>query len=123
MSNKNLSSAGGGVEYQVVDELFPIEDLETSVFQRRVAELALDKVNRGSFITVSLNSLATGYFLGQHPLTVISIDNLLQLVASTVDHSLDRSIESFDLMQIGTLSTRSMNYSLLDTGISDLVHT
>ena len=91
----NLFSAGGGVEYGVVDESFPIEKLEISVFQRRDAELALDKINTDSVIAVSPNGLATGYFLGQHPLTVISTDDLPPMVASTVNDSPDRLIESF----------------------------
>jgi len=116
MPQGHSRSADGSITYGEAEVLFPVEELDASVSQYRDAELALDGVTDDDVISVSPTSLATGYALGRHPLTAISVESLPAAVASQIEDSLETSINAFEFIQVGTLHADSPNHSLAEFG-------
>ena len=65
-------------------------------------------------IVITPTSLASSYFLIQHPLTAIPVDELAPGVRSTLADALDIPIEGFDFIQIGKWVTDSLDHSLTE---------
>lgn len=114
MPNGHFKSAEEHIEYGDASILFPIDDLDATVHQRREAERALADVDGSDVIVVAPTSLATSYFLTQHTLTAISVDSLTNPIREQVDDELDTSLETFDLIQIGKWIADSANHSLAE---------
>lgn len=107
-------SAGGNIEYGNARVLFPVEEVDATVYQYRDAELALNDVNGEDVIIVSPTSLATGYFLGQHTLTAIPVESLAPLIRTKIGEALNAPIETFELIQIGKRNSKKPNRSLTE---------
>ncbi|WP_138007401.1 hypothetical protein [Halalkalirubrum salinum] len=114
MPKGHFTSAGASIEYGSAGCLFPIEELDATVLQYRDAQVALDDVDGSNVIIVAPTSLATSYFLGQHALTAIRVDNLTTAVRTQIDDELDEPLDTFDLIQIGKWNSDSQNYSLAE---------
>lgn len=114
MHNKNFTSARVSIDHGDANVLFPVEELDATVFQRRDAELVLDDVNSEEVIVIAPTSLASSYFLTQHTLTAIPVDELAPTVRSNLADALDTPIEMFELIQIGKWITDSPNHSLAE---------
>jgi hypothetical protein len=114
MLNGHFRSAGASIEHGDASVLFPVEEVDATVFQRRDAELALADADGENVIIIAPTSLASSYFLTQHPLTAIPVDELAPEVRSTLADALDTPIEAFDLIQIGKLVTDSLDHSLAE---------
>jgi len=114
MLKGHFESAGASIEYGDAGSLFPVEELDATTHQYRDAQLALADIDGDEVIIVAPTSLATSYFLTQHPLTAIPIDSLSHSVQSSLNDSLEESIDAFDLIQIGKWNTDSTNYSLTE---------
>jgi len=114
MSAGHFTSAGASIEHGDASVLFPVEKLDATVLQRRNAELVLDDVDGEEVIVISPTSMASSYFLTQHALTAIPVDELAPAVRSQLANALDTPIETFDLIQIGKWNTDSPNHSLAE---------
>lgn len=114
MPNGHFSSAGASLEYGDARVLFPVDDLDATVYQHRDAEVALANVDGEDVIIVVPTSLATSYLLTQHVLTAIPVDSLCPAVKSELDDTLDDPIQAFELIQIGKWNTDSQNHSLTE---------
>lgn len=68
MLNGHFQSAGASIEHGDANVLFPVEELDVTVFQRRDAELVLADADGENVIVIAPTSLASSYFLTQHPL-------------------------------------------------------
>ncbi|MDL0122393.1 hypothetical protein [Halobacterium salinarum] len=109
-------SAGGSITYGEAGSLLPVEEIDATVDQYREAELALESVAGDDVIVVTPTSMATGYAIGQHPLTAIVVDSLPPAVKADVDDALEGSIDDFELIQIGKWHPDSPNHSLSEFG-------
>jgi hypothetical protein len=114
MHKGHFTSAGASIDHGDASVLFPVEELDATVFQRRDAELALDDVDSEEVIVIAPTSLASSYFLTQHALTAIPVDELVPTVRSNLADALDTPIEMFELIQIGKWITDSPNHSLAE---------
>jgi hypothetical protein len=114
MLKGHFQSAGASIEHRDASVLFPVEELDATVFQRRAAELALADADGEDVIVIAPTSLASSYFLTQHTLTAISVDELASAVRSKLADALDTPIETFDLIQIGKWVTDSLDHSLAE---------
>jgi hypothetical protein len=114
MLKGHFTSAGASIEHGDVSVLFPVEELDATVLQHRDAELALDDVNGEEVIVIVPTSLASSYFLTQHALTAIPVDDLKPAVRSQLADALDTPIETFEFIQIGKWNTDSPNHSLAE---------
>ncbi|MWV40838.1 hypothetical protein [Natrialba sp. INN-245] len=114
MPKGHFRSAEAHIEYGDASILFPVNDLDATVHQRREAERVLADVDGSDVIVVTPTSLATSYFLTQHTLTAISVDSLANPIREQVDDGLNTSIETFDLIQIGKWISDSANHSLAE---------
>jgi hypothetical protein len=114
MLKGHFKSGGASIEYGVADCLFPVEELDATVFQYRDAQLALDDVDGSNVIVVAPTSLATSYFLTGHALTAIPVDSLPTAVQTQLASELDGSLDTFELIQIGKWNRDSPNRSLTE---------
>lgn len=108
----HFKSAGESVEYGDVGSLFPVDELDATVYQHRDAQLTLADVDGSDVIVVAPTSLATSYLLTQHTLTAIPVDSLSTPVRTRIADQIEVSIEAFDLIQIGKWDSNSPNHSL-----------
>ena len=113
MPKGHFWSAGASIEHGDASVLFPVEELDVTVFQRRDAELALADADGENIIIVAPTSLASSYFLTQHTLTAIPVDEFTTGVRSKLTDALDIPIEGFNLIQIGKWVTDSPDHSLV----------
>jgi hypothetical protein len=111
MSIGHFYDAGGYVDHGVASDIFPVGSL-SGVHQYRNAELKLQEVKREKVVAVSPTSLASSYFLIQHPLTAIEIESLSESVRSSIAEDGDIDLSQFEMLQIGRQSTKSQNRSL-----------
>lgn len=114
MSKRHPNRQGASIEYGAADCLFPVTELNATVFQQRDAELALDGVDRSAVIVVHPTGLATGYRLARHAHTAITVDSLSGEVRAQIDDALDHSLQTFELVQVGKESSDSSNRSLTE---------
>jgi len=114
MPKGHFQSAGASIEHGDASVLFPVEELDAAVLQHRDAELALADADGENVIVMAPTSLASSYFLTQHALTTIPIDELSPGVRSKLADALDNPIEAFDLIQIGKWVTDSVDHSLAE---------
>lgn len=112
MSVGHFESAGGYVDYGDATVLFPVEDLDGTVYQYRDAQLALADADGSDVIAIAPTSMATGYALGRQPLTAIPVESLSTSVQAQLAEGLDKPIETFELIQIGRWTVDSPNRSL-----------
>jgi hypothetical protein len=114
MPKGHFTSAGASIEHGDASMLFPVEELDGTVLTGRDAELALANTDSAAVIVIAPTSLASSYFLTQHGLTAIPIDELVPAVRSRLAGALDKPIETFDLIQIGKWATDSPDHSLAE---------
>lgn len=114
MLKGHFKSAGASIEYGTAGCLFPVEDLDATVFQYRDAHIALTDVEGSNVIVVAPTSLATSYVLTQHALTAIPVDSLPTAVRTEIADGLAAPLDAFDLIQIGKWSGESPNHSLTE---------
>lgn len=112
MLKGHFKTAGGSIEYGEAKELFPVEELDATLYQYRDAELALDGTDAANVIVVAPTSLATSVALTQRALTAIEVQGLPAAVETRLDEALDAPIEEFELIQIGKWTSNSANHSL-----------
>ena len=114
MPKRHFKSAGASIEYGAAGCLFPVDELDATVLQYRDAQLALDDVEGSNVIVVAPTSLATSYFLTQHALTAIPVDNLPAAVQTQLVDELERPLDTFEFIQIGKWNSDSPNHSLAE---------
>jgi hypothetical protein len=114
MSNRHSSPVGAKLKYGDADCLFPVDELYAADLRHRDAHLALENVKEPNVIVVVPTSLATSYFLTQHPLTVIPVDDLSPRIQTQISASLESPLDTFELIQIGRWNNDSPNHSLAE---------
>ena len=114
MHKGHFTSAAAAIDHGDASVLFPVEELDGTVLQRRDAELALADCDGADVIVIAPTSMASSYFLTKHILTTIPVDGLSSTVKARLADSLDVPIESYDLIQIGKWTTDSPNHSLTE---------
>lgn len=114
MPKEHYESAREHIDHGDAAPLFPVDELDAPVLQHRDAQLALEDTESTHVIAVAPTSMASSYFLTQHPLTAIPVDTLPQSVITTLESELPTPIREFDLIQIGKWSTDSVNHSLAE---------
>jgi hypothetical protein len=114
MPKGHFESAGASIEYGDAACLFPVDDLDATVFQYRDAQLALNEVDGSNVIVVAPTSLATSYVLTQHALTAVPVESLSTAVQTQLADEIDGSLEAFELIQIGKWNSDSPNHSLTE---------
>ncbi|TKX37783.1 MULTISPECIES: hypothetical protein [unclassified Halorubrum] len=112
MPKGHYKSAGGRIQYGDATDLFPVDELNATVHQYRDAERVLENVRSEDVICVYPESMATGYALGQNPLTAIRVETLPATVRGRLGDALDAAINSFAIVQVGKWVTSSPNRSL-----------
>ena len=112
MHNGHFKSAGASIDHGAASMLFPISNLDASVLQHRDAELVLGNTESADVIVITPTSMASSYFLTQHPLTAIPVKELPPNVRSRLSETLDAPLDSFEFIQVGKWITDSPNRSL-----------
>lgn len=100
------------VQFGVVSELFPVAELDAPLVRNRDALLRLEELDEGAIIVVVPESMATGYHLGDHELTLIAIADLPAALTRAVSAAVDGSIEAYTHVQLGKQIESGPNRSL-----------
>ena len=104
------------VQFGVVSELFPVAELDAPLVQNRDALLRLEELDEGAIIVVVPESMATGYHLGDHELTLIAIEDLPAALTRAVSAAVDGSTEAYTHIQLGKQIESGPNRSLSEFG-------
>ena len=86
---------GEYVDHRDISDLFPVKVLSAEVHQYRNAELKLQEVKSEKAVAVSPTSLASSYFLTQHPLIAIKIESLPRPVRASITEDEDIDLSRF----------------------------
>lgn len=113
MSEHDDTTPRATVDHGAASRLFPIEDLDTTVYQYRDAELALAGAEP-AHIVVTPTGFASALFLARHTLTAVPIVDLSLVIQSDLDAALADPVETFELVQIGDRPSDSPNHSLTE---------
>jgi hypothetical protein len=92
--------------------LFPVEELNVSTIRNRDAVLALETVEKGDVLVVSPNGMASGYYLGGHPLTLLPVEALPAERRRELSDALDGSVQDFEYVCVGRRVESGPNHSL-----------
>jgi hypothetical protein len=94
--------------------LFPVEDLTAPITQNRDAYLTLQELNDDEVLVVTPDGMASGYFLGGHPLTLIAVDDLSAARKHELSPALEGSLVPYSHIQIGRNIESGPNRSLAE---------
>jgi hypothetical protein len=114
MHKGHFTSGAATIDHGDANILFPVEELNGTVLQRRDAELALADSDGEDVVVIAPTSMASSYYLTQHALNAIPIDGLSATVKAQLAGYLDGAIESYDLIQVGKWTNDSPNHSLTE---------
>ena len=98
--------------------LFPVEELDVSTIRNREAVLALETVEKGDVLVVAPDGMASGYYLGGHPLTLLPVEALPVERKRELSDALDGSVEDFEYVRVGRRVESGPNHSLSEFGSS-----
>jgi len=118
MLEGHFYSPGASLDYGAATPLFPVEDLDATVYRGRDAELALGDADGSSVVVVTPTSMATSYHLTQHPLAAIGVESLPADARAAVGAGIDAPIGAFDLLQVGKWTRERSNRSLAEFGVA-----
>ncbi len=108
------------VQFGVVSDLFPVAELDAPLIQNRDAQLRLEELDEEAIIVVAPESMATGYHLGSHELTLIAIEDLPEAQTRAVSEAVDGPIEAYSHIQLGKQIESGPNRSLSEFGSETL---
>ena len=100
------------VQFGVISELFPVAELDAPLVRNRDALLRLEELDEEAIIVVVPESMATGYHLGDHELTLIAIADLPAALTRAVSAAVDGPIEAYTHIQLGKQIESGPNRSL-----------
>ncbi|XGI84701.1 hypothetical protein ACEU6E_10740 (plasmid) [Halorutilales archaeon Cl-col2-1] len=109
MSVGHFYDAGGYVDHGDISDRIPVKALSAELHQYRNAELKLQEVKSEEVVAVSPTSLASSYFLTQHPLTAIEVESLPESVRASITEDEDIDLSQFEILQIGRQRRESQN--------------
>jgi hypothetical protein len=105
MCIENIYTGGSRVPHGSATSLFPVDELPCAVVQSRDAQLQLEQLSPESVLTVTSDSMASGYFLAQHPLTLVPVLELPDDQWEDIDPSIDDcNRHQFDSEKAGSSS-------------------
>jgi len=102
------------VPHGEVSSLFPVDELPCSVLQNRDAQLQLERLESESVLTVTPDSMASGYFLAQHPLTLVPVAALPEDQQEAIEASLDGPLSAYSHVRLGGTVASGKNRSLME---------
>ena len=102
------------VPHGEVASLFPVEELPCSVFQNRAAQLQLEQLAPESVLTVTPDGMASGYFLAQHPLTLVPIEGLPDSQQQSIEAGLNEPLSAYSHVRLGGMVASGKNRSLAE---------
>lgn len=102
------------VAHSKVASLFSVDELPCSLRQHRDAQLQATELPSESILVVAPDSMASGYFLAQHPLTLIPIAELPDDQQQTLRASIDAPLKSFSHVCLGRTVASGQNRSLAE---------
>jgi len=114
MRVENIYVGGPTVPHGSATSLFPVGESPCSVVQNRDAHLQLEQLSAESVLTVSPDSMASGYFLAQHPLTLIPTSELPADQRQELNAGIEDPIESFSHICLGRTIGSGQNRSLAE---------
>lgn len=112
MSDSHFQNAGSFIGHRDASDLFPVGELTGKVYQHRDAQLRLTELDSEDIVVISPTSLASGYYLTQHPLTAIEIESLPQEVRSSISDQGNVYLNQFELIQVGRGPSQIENRSI-----------
>ena len=112
MSSGNPPGTGETIQHDAATSLFPLDQLEGTIYRHRDAELKREKVNASQIVTVGPTSFASSYSLAQHPLTLVELDTLSSMQRDELSTGTELDLETFEFIQVGCNSTWSRDHSL-----------
>ncbi len=111
MSFRHFHAAGGYIDHDEAEPLFPVEGLAGAV-QHGDAQLRLQSVAPEAALAVRPTGLASSYFLTQHPLTAIDIDALPSSTRRRIAQTCPGRVGQFEVIQIGRGVSALKSHSL-----------
>lgn len=102
------------VPHGEVTSLFPVDELACSVLQNRDAQLQLEQLESGSVLTVTPDGMASGYFLTQHPLTLVPVAELPDDQREAIKATLDNPLSAYSYVRLGGTVASGENRSLAE---------
>lgn len=102
------------VPHGEVTSLFPVEELPCSVLQNRDAQLQLEQLAPESVLTVTPDGMASGYFLAQHPLTIVPIERLPDSQQQAIETGLGDPLSAYSHVRLGGTVASGENRSLAE---------
>jgi hypothetical protein len=100
------------IPYGDASTLLPVEELDAGVVQNRDAELRLAALDPDEVLTVAPESMASGYALGSHPLTLVEVASLSGTRARALADASGVALERFSHVRIGRAVRSGANHSL-----------
>ncbi|WP_058992323.1 hypothetical protein [Haloarcula sp. CBA1127] len=102
------------VPHGEVTSLFPVDELACSVLQNRDAQLQLEQLESRSVLTVTPDGMASGYFLAQHPLTLVPVAELPDDQREAIEATLDDPLSTYRYVRLGRTVASGQNRSLAE---------
>ncbi|MEA5386754.1 hypothetical protein VB779_06610 [Haloarculaceae archaeon H-GB11] len=102
------------VPHGEVTSVFPVDELACSVLQNRDAQLQLEQLAPESVLTVTPDGMASGYFLAQHPLTLVPVKGLPDSQYQSIEAGLDDPLSAYSHVRLGGTVASGENRSLAE---------
>jgi hypothetical protein len=102
------------VPHGEVTSLFPVDELPCSVLQNRDAQLQLEQLAPESVLTVTPDGMASGYFLAQHPLSLVPVGELPDDQREALEATLDDPLSAYNYVRLGGTVASGQNRSLAE---------
>lgn len=102
MSSGNLHIRYASVPYGSVSELLPVETLSPAAYwQHDSAAERIQSASDSEIVAIAPESMATGYRLGQHPLTAIDLDSLSEARYERLDEGTRSELRGHSILVLG----------------------
>jgi len=112
MTSENLHENGGTIQHDGAASLFPLRQLEGTVHRYRDAHLKRESADNSRIVIVGPTSLASSYFLAQHPLSLIELSTLSPKQRDKLSAATELDLAEFEFIQVGRGHAQSQNHSL-----------
>lgn len=112
MSTENFCEGGETIQHDAAAPLFPLNQLEGTIYRYRDAELKRERANVSQIVTVGPTGFASSYFLAQHPLSLVELNTLSPTQRDELSAGTELDLDEFEFIQVGRNRTRPQNHSL-----------
>lgn len=112
MSIENSYEGRETIQHDAAALLFPLNQLEGTLYRYRDAELERERANDSEIVTIGPTGFASSYFLAQHPLSLVELSTLPPTERDELSAGTGLDLDEFEFIQIGRNRTRPQNHSL-----------